>query len=132
MSQSDEKNAVMTDEQRYRAMCRRMRTLRKSLRLTQEQVSERAGISLHHYGMVERGRRRGNIFTLKRIAHALGVGLDYLIDGEKNDVYDDLHDMIDRISNADDLRTVKRFLSVMQQSGVYDAGHGEAPQTKDE
>ena len=52
---------------------------RKMKGLTQEQLSERAGISLSFLGMLESGRRHPNIAMLFRLASALDVRPSALI-----------------------------------------------------
>lgn len=52
----------------------RMRSLRKSLGLTQAQVAEKAGIDSSFYGQVERGANIPSLKTLMAIARTLGVG----------------------------------------------------------
>lgn len=51
----------------------RVRELRTSQRLTQEQLGERAGLSYKFIGEVERGFANPTIETLAGIARALGV-----------------------------------------------------------
>ena len=52
---------------------------RKMKGLTQEQLSERAGISLSFLGMLESGRRHPNIAMFFRLASALDVRPSHLI-----------------------------------------------------
>ena len=56
----------------------RIRTYRKLARLTQEQLAERADLSPHFLGFVERGQANPSLDSLVRIASALGVQLDEL------------------------------------------------------
>lgn len=50
--------------------CQRIRTERK---LTQEQLSERSGLSQQYLSDLERGKRNPTIITIYEIASALGV-----------------------------------------------------------
>jgi transcriptional regulator with XRE-family HTH domain len=47
--------------------------IRKEKGLTQEQLSERCGLSQQYLSKLERGRRNPTIVTLYEIANALGV-----------------------------------------------------------
>jgi transcriptional regulator with XRE-family HTH domain len=53
----------------------RIRELRKSLQLTQEQLAERASISVSFLSMIERGDRVPHLQTLAMLAKPLGVSL---------------------------------------------------------
>jgi len=53
----------------------RIRELRKSLSLTQEQLAERAGISVSFLSMIERGDRVPHLETLAMLSKPLGVSL---------------------------------------------------------
>lgn len=57
---------------------KRIRTCRKLARLTQEQLAERADLSPHFLGFVERGRANPSLNSLVRIAAALGIQLGAL------------------------------------------------------
>ena len=50
------------------------------LRVNQEDVAERAGISLRYYGSIERGKVTPSVYTLAKIADALQVSLQKLCD----------------------------------------------------
>lgn len=54
---------------------RELRTLRRTGRVTQEDLAERADISVSFLSMIERGERAPHIETLARIAEALEVEL---------------------------------------------------------
>ena len=50
-----------------------IRKHREALRLSQEELGERAGVDRTYIGQVERGRRNSTMVSLQRIAHGLGV-----------------------------------------------------------
>jgi DNA-binding XRE family transcriptional regulator len=50
--------------------------LRKWRKLTQEELAAEAGISQGYLSELETGRKAGDLATLRRVAAALGVGLD--------------------------------------------------------
>ncbi len=52
---------------------RRIRTLRKSRNLTQEQLGGKAGINYKHLGAIERGDENPSLSVLDKIADGLGV-----------------------------------------------------------
>lgn len=60
----------------------RLRTRRGAMGLTQELVSEQAGISLRFYQMLERGEKSVSLDTLIRLSRTLDVSMDYLLLGE--------------------------------------------------
>ncbi len=57
---------------------RRIRALRKSKNLTQEQLGGKAGINYKHLGAIERGDENPSLSVLDRIAEALGVEIQEL------------------------------------------------------
>lgn len=63
-------------------MGKRMKTKRKELNFTQEQMAEMLDISIKHYSGVERGVAGLSIENLIEASNILGLNLDYLIKGE--------------------------------------------------
>lgn len=59
----------------------RLRDLRKQKNLSQTELGQLAGLHYTHIGRFERGASRPSGDTLKRLADALGVTSDYLLDG---------------------------------------------------
>ena len=57
----------------------RVRALRVERGLTQEELCERAGISVDAVSRIEGGSRVPTLETLERLAHALGVGVADLV-----------------------------------------------------
>jgi len=65
----------------YAEIGRRMRSIRKTLRLTQAQLAESAGIDASFYGQIERGANVPSLKTFLSIARALGVDPADLLSG---------------------------------------------------
>lgn len=59
----------------------RLRALRKQNNLSQTELGQRAELHYTHIGRFERGASRPGGDTLKRLADALGVSSDYLLEG---------------------------------------------------
>ena len=57
----------------YSALGKRIRTHRKNKHFTQEQLAERAGVSLSFIGHIERGSRKASLDTLVSISNALEI-----------------------------------------------------------
>ncbi|MEA5069461.1 MAG: helix-turn-helix transcriptional regulator, partial [Christensenellaceae bacterium] len=53
----------------YRSLGMRIRKQRKNLHLTQEELAERAGISLSFLGHIERGTRKASLETLVSLSN---------------------------------------------------------------
>lgn len=64
-----------------RALGRRVRELRAALRLSQEQVAERAGLHWTHVSGIERGQYNLGLNTICKLAKGLGVSLSELFAG---------------------------------------------------
>lgn len=62
----------------------RIKQRRKSLKLTQEKISEMLDISVKHFSEVERGLTGLSVENLIKLSDILGVSLDYIVKGEAN------------------------------------------------
>lgn len=60
----------------------RIKHLRKDQKLTQEMLSEMAGITPHYLYEIESGRKSMSIHILASLAFALQVSADYLLFGD--------------------------------------------------
>lgn len=67
----------------YRAIGMRIRQFRKDKRLTQAELAQRVGISTSFMGHIERGTRIPSIETLVRLSESLGVSLDDMVIGPR-------------------------------------------------
>ena len=65
---------------------KRLKELRKSKNLSQSELGRLVELHYTHIGRYERGISKPSTGTLKRLAESLGVTIDYLIDGETDDV----------------------------------------------
>ena len=65
----------------YRVIGRNIREARRNKGLTQADVAESLGISLLHYGRLERGDRRAALEQIAAIAHTLEVSVSSLLEG---------------------------------------------------
>ena len=71
----------MTDEQKQQTRDRiglRIMALRKLAGLTQEQLSERAGLQRAHIAKIERGKYAVTFETIQAIAEAIGMTVDII------------------------------------------------------
>jgi transcriptional regulator with XRE-family HTH domain len=112
---TDNIKADYGSEEKYQQMRKRMQSLRKSLKLTQAEVAQRAGLSAHQYGEIERGRSRSNVFTLQRIADALEVSLDFLVAGRERQIDPEVVAVQNRMSHMSQqqLNEMVRYLVAM-------------------
>ena len=65
----------------YKTIGRNIRAARKVICQTQEQVAKQLGISLLHYGRLERGERPASLEQLAAISMTLGASLPALLSG---------------------------------------------------
>jgi len=63
----------------YEMLGKRIRSCRKRLHLTQEQLSEMAGISLSFLGHIERGSRKASLETIVSLCNKLKVSPQILL-----------------------------------------------------
>ncbi len=62
---------------------RRVRTLRKAAKLTQEQVAEKAGVTSNFLGYIERGEKQPSFNMIVALAKALSVSVETLFRFER-------------------------------------------------
>lgn len=67
---------------------KKIKTLRKSRKLTQEEFAEKLDISRSTLSCYETGQRTPNIKLLQEVAEICGVGLDYFGISDKNEAFD--------------------------------------------
>jgi transcriptional regulator with XRE-family HTH domain len=63
----------------------RLRKLRTERGLSQTELGERVELHYNHIGRYERGGARPTADALRRLADALGVTTDYLLEGESSE-----------------------------------------------
>jgi transcriptional regulator with XRE-family HTH domain len=71
----------MESSEDLRAAGREIRRHRQNLRLSQEQLAERAGLHRNYVGFLERGERNASLTTLFAVARSLGITLGELLAG---------------------------------------------------
>lgn len=69
----------------YEGLGKRIRQQRNLARMTQEKLSEEAGISLSFLGHIERGTRKASLDTLVKICNALKVSPQLLLQDSLED-----------------------------------------------
>lgn len=102
------------EELNYRELGQRIRQQRTLLRMTQEQLAEKAGISLSFLGHIERGSRKASLDTFVRICNALIISPNTLL----QDSLDDELLGIDRQMPESKRRLLREISDVLQG---YDA-----------
>jgi len=78
-------NSEIIEKLDYKEMGKRIRTRRRELNITQEQVAERAGISTSFIGHIERGEKVASVETLATLSEVLDMDLNYMILGVNRD-----------------------------------------------
>ena len=63
----------------YQALGERVRRKRQQMKITQEQLAERIGVSHSFVGHIERGTRKASLDTLVLLCKELQVSADFLL-----------------------------------------------------
>ena len=63
----------------YKDLGYRIRTVRRNMALTQEELAEQVGISASFLGHIERGTRVASLDTLVALCNVLNVGPEFLL-----------------------------------------------------
>lgn len=91
------KPIIMTD---YKpGMGQRIKRQRKLLKLTQENLAEKLGISVKHFSEVERGLTGLSIENIIKLSSILGLSLDYMIKGSETTRWDNAVSYLQQIPN---------------------------------
>lgn len=103
------------EENNFVLLGKRISELRQLRKMSQERLSELAGISAHHIGELERGKSKNPTYqVLSKLADALGVSVLILLDFEhqkqKKDLQDELIEIIRNLPE-DKLKTVYRLVN---------------------
>lgn len=71
----------MTTDQIFKDIGKKIRQIRLKQKLTQEELGERARLHYSYIGQMERGDKIPSLKTLNKIAKALNISLDYILEG---------------------------------------------------
>lgn len=101
----------------HAALGKRIQNLRQKAGITQEQLAEKADLSLKHLGELERGRGNPTLSSLGSLAAALGITLAEMFDFEHErpstgDIRRELHTIVNN-SSDEDCRVFYRLLRVL-------------------
>lgn len=69
----------------YKSLGLRIRKRRKALRMTQEELAKKLGLSLSFLGHIERGTRKASVETLVAIANELSLSVDFMLQDSLGD-----------------------------------------------
>ncbi len=96
-------------------VCERIREIRKSMKLTQSQFAEIAGLSEDSVGKIERGDTVPTIDTLHKISTGLKIPVEKLLPHEKQASTDKLNKAIEDLAvylktrSPDDVKFIHRL-----------------------
>ena len=98
----------------------RIKEKRKSLNYTQEEISEKLGISIKHYGNVERGLAGLSLENLVQLANILGTDMNYLIgtglseDATVPEIWQELYLNCPETKRSDLISAVESILNICE------------------
>ena len=107
---------MVEKEELLGALGERLRALRTSRGLSIEELAARAGTHSSNGGAIERGERNPTVFMLARIADALGLELETLIDFREAASAKELRRRLSarvKGSDSETLRLVLRLLDTL-------------------
>lgn len=100
----------------------RIRELRKGLRMSQEQLSERVDVDPRYISRIELGRCSPSLETLENIARALGVEMrdlfDYKHQQENPDWQAEISRLMDSASDGQQRQLILRIVRAVTRSVV--------------
>lgn len=78
----------------------KLKDARKNAGLTQAQLAEKLGITAQSYSQYETGKRHPKLITIEKIAAALKVPLNVLLDGNWQFYTEEIKDSLNTVSDA--------------------------------
>lgn len=105
-------------ENKYSDVGQRIFLLRSRQKLTREQLAESAEISVQFLSDIEKGRKNMTVTTVRKIAAALNVTTDYIINGRNEPHPDDENELTEiyRTLSDDDKSRAREILRLFAQS----------------
>lgn len=88
---------------------KRIQEIRKSKKLTQEELAEIVGLDTPNLSNIERGKRFVTSETLEKIIHALGVSEKELFDFEHIKTRDELISSINNVLSVADTKDIEFY-----------------------
>ena len=77
---------IEIDKSYQLAIGERIYQSRKNKKLSQAKLAEKVGMSTNSISNIENGKQQCKMENIRRFAHVLGVSIDYIIYGVRNDV----------------------------------------------
>ncbi len=100
-------------------MGQRIAELRRSNRMTQEELSDILNVSPKHISHVERDCASLSLYNLIQVSHIFSCSLDYIVEGRFNDeILDRMPEAIVHIMNSRDVEEqerLNRYLSIYSE-----------------
>ena len=75
----------------------RVKCIRQSMGLSQEELAYQCGMHASHIGFLERGQRNPSLDTLERLSLGLDVSLSELLDFDRSPIVEKYDDMTNKI-----------------------------------
>lgn len=98
----------------YQDLGRRVRTIRRQMGLTQEELAEQLGISTSFLGHIERGTRAVSVETLVQLCNVLNISPVYLLSASLQNS-GDAYRIPDGLS-TDERSALSRFLHLAEEA----------------
>lgn len=103
----------MSDIKLLEQIGKRIYYKRKALKLTQEQLAEKVGVSTQMISNLECGKKAIRPENLVKVCEALGVSADYILTG--NNAIGDVDEIVGKLSllSGEELKMVKNIIDYM-------------------
>lgn len=111
--------AQMTDRTNLAGIGRRIAEIRREVGLTQEQLAEKAEISVVHLSNIEQGKKMPGLPVLIRIAEALEVATDWILRANVPGTYAVANEKIGKLlrdCTNDEMQDLLRILEDVKQA----------------
>lgn len=98
----------------YSEMGKRIRIVRKSRNLTQEEAAERCDVTASFYGNIERGEKAMSLETLAKVSKGLTVSADYIMFGEEVACDQSASEFVEFVQKNSEQKKFEKYMEIIK------------------
>lgn len=97
------------------AFAKRLKQVRKSRGLTQEELAERVGVAPRHISFIETARSFPSCELMERLCDVLNISYSAFFDFDDEFMREELIEKISELINRADVKTLKSFYKIVSE-----------------
>lgn len=96
-----------------------LREYRLSMKMTQDEIAEKAGLSVPFYANLERGVKGMSLYTLAELSKTLGISADYLLFNDSCEGHIKNIEAMLRTESEDTVILAEKLVKLLVESRVF-------------